>query len=101
MGEFATIILGLGLISLGAALILQAAIGYKLPPGITEIAVTVLAIAGRALLANGKGSTGTQDPPSNIGAESSDPTSHGAPSDSEQSSDLRNGKSVSSHVSDS
>lgn len=91
MGEFATVILGLGLISLGAALILNAVMGMQLPPGITEIAVTVLAIAGRALLASSKGGAGTDDQPAKVSADAPDPTPDSAPGQSQDSADLRDG----------
>ena len=76
MGEFATIVLGLGLISLGAALLAHVITGVQLPPGITEIAITVLAIAGRALLAQTKRHAGREDKPPQIDTEPTHARSH-------------------------
>ena len=49
MGDFAIVVLGLGLITLGSSLIVSVVWGVQLPPGITELSVTVLALVGRAL----------------------------------------------------
>lgn len=89
MGEFATIILGIGLITMGAALITATLTGYQLPSGVTEIAVTVIAIAGRALLANRQSDAGTQDGPGKIATEPIDPLPNGSTADSKHAADLR------------
>jgi|TARA_R110000824_G_scaffold394605_2_gene594565 hypothetical protein len=89
MGEFATVILGLGLITMGAALITATITGYQLPAGITEIAVTVIAIAGRALLASRQGDAGTQDHPGDVTAQAPDPLPNGTATDAQDAADLR------------
>ena len=98
MGEFATIVLGLGLISLGAALLAHVIPGVQLPPGITEIAITVLAIAGRALLAQTKRHAGREDKPPQIDTEPPDAPPNGAPGDPQQPGNLPNRHALSSHV---
>ena len=100
MGEFATVILGLGLISLGTALVLNAVMGIQIPAGITEIAVTVLAIAGRALLTGTKSNARTQDEPADISGEPANSLPDGAPRDSQKPTDLRNSEASGSHMTD-
>tara|TARA_R110002020_G_scaffold59936_10_gene162960 strand:- start:383 stop:688 length:306 start_codon:yes stop_codon:yes gene_type:complete len=101
MGEFATVVLGLGLISLGAALVLNALMGIQLPPGITEIAVTVLAIVGRALLTGTKSNARGQDEPTEISGDAPDPFPDGATGQGQEPADLRNSETSRSHMTDS
>jgi hypothetical protein len=91
MGDFAIVVLGLGLITLGSSLIVSVVWGVQLPPGITELSVTVLALVGRALV-NIK-SAGNHDSPPNRTRDPIGPVPNGATGELDHARDLGGGPS--------
>ena len=86
MGEFATVVLGVGLATLGTSLVVSVIWGVQLPSGVTELGVTVLALAGRALLSM-KGSGTDGGPPQGF-AEPPAPLPNRSGGNADESGDL-------------
>ena len=88
MGNFAIVVLGAGLITLGAALIVSVVWSVDLPSGITELGISVLALVGRALLSRQQSGGRTNGGPPDRSSDPFGAGTDGSGGDPQETSDL-------------
>ena len=100
MGDFAVIVLGAGLITLGSSLVVSVVWGVELPSGITELGVSVLAVVGRALLSRQNGGHGSDSSPPEGLSDPPGPSADGSKGHANEAGDLPAGPPLGSEVGD-